>query len=85
MPRHLSSEVSRGEDEADDTAANEWKKNKRMAYTYSAEAALEENSAKANKVTGCKQMLPEAEGMVLSCLSFKLDQVEQNQKKIFGI
>lgn len=56
-----------------------------MAYTCSAEAALEENSAKANKVTGCKQMLPEAEGMVLSCLSFKLDQVEQNQKKIFGI
>lgn len=26
VPHHLSSEVSRGEDEADDTAANEWKK-----------------------------------------------------------
>lgn len=61
------------------------KKKQRMAYTYSAEASLEENSAKANKVTGCTQMLPETEGMVLSHLSFKLDQVEQNQKKIFGI
>lgn len=28
VPHHLSSEVSRGEDEADDTAANEWKKKK---------------------------------------------------------
>lgn len=60
-----SSEVSRGEDKAEEhTAADGWK----MAYTNSAEV-LEENNAKANKVTGCKPMPAEAEGMVLSCLS----------------
>jgi len=42
-----------------------------MAYINSAEAALEENSAKANKVTERKQTLAEAEGMDL--WSLKLD------------
>lgn len=64
-----SREVSRGEEKADEHAvADGWK----MAYTNSAEAALEESSAKANKATGCKPMPAEAEGMVLSSLTLKL-------------
>lgn len=58
-----SSEVSRGEDKADEYAAAEgWKK----AYTNSAEAASEDSSAKANKATECKPLPAEAEGMVFS-------------------
>lgn len=76
-----SNEVSRGEEKADEhTAADEWK----MAYTNSAEAALEASSAKANTATGCKPMPAEADGMVWSCLTLNFIRRSRTRKDLPG-
>lgn len=78
---NTSSEVSRGEDKADEHTAADRRK---MAYTNSAEAALEESSAKANKTTGCKPMPAEADGMVLSCLTLNFSRWSRTRKDLLG-
>jgi len=76
-----SSEVSRREDKVDEhTTADGWK----IAYTNSAEAALEESSAKANKATACKTMPAEAEGMVLSYLTLNFISWSRTRKDLLG-
>lgn len=76
-----SSEVSRGGDRADEhTAADGWK----MAHTNSAEAGLEESSAKANRATGCELMPAEAEGTVLSCLTSDSIRWSRTGKDLLG-
>ena len=76
-----SSEVSRREDKAVEHAAADGMKN---TYINSAEAALEESSAKANKATGCKPMPAEAGGMVLSRLTLNFIRWSRTRKDLLG-